>query len=78
MQGPHSRRNLGRAVNGAAVLGWAAVTIRTSGPVVWFYPIAALAGLPVAPVTCRLVGAPSSAGRCGGRCRTLGRRSLAG
>lgn len=58
MDGPYSRHDFEMAGFWAAVLGWAAVTVWTFGPYVWFYPIAAVFGLPIAYVMCWLVGAP--------------------
>jgi hypothetical protein len=58
MEEPYSQHDFEMAVFWAAVLGWAVVTVWTFGLFVWLYPIAAVFGLPIAYVTCWLVGAP--------------------
>ena len=55
---PYSRKDLRRAVNSAAILGWLAIV----GPALFANPFilpwAAVFGLPIAFTTCWVLGAP--------------------
>jgi hypothetical protein len=55
---PYSRKDLRRAVNSAAILGWLAIV----GPALFtnpfILPLAAVFGLPIAFATCWAIGAP--------------------
>ncbi len=58
MEGPYSPRDLRRAVNASALLGWAAVVVLElswAGPL---YLVAAVFGLPIAFLASWLIGAP--------------------
>jgi hypothetical protein len=58
MDGPYSKRDIHRAVNASAVLGWVAVTVWSLGGNWPLYFYAALFGLPIAFAASWLIGAP--------------------
>lgn len=58
MEGPYSPRDLRRAVNASAVLGWVAVAVWSLGEFWPLYLYAAVLGLPIAFLASWLIGAP--------------------